>query len=95
MSYKNKSSSNKANSRTFFWTSKKTHQKKKNSFNYPKKKEYTEELDNSPQKENLPENIQKNEVSKPSGKQKYAAIGKCMANANSAKIVPSHMVILN
>ena len=62
MSYKNKSSSNKANSRTFFWTSKKTHQKKKNSFNYPKKKEYTEELDNSPQKENLPENIQKNEV---------------------------------
>ena len=62
MSYKNKSSSNKANSRTFFWTSKKIHQKKKNSFNYPKKKEYTEELDNSPQKENLPENIQKNEV---------------------------------
>ena len=62
MSSKNKSSSNKPNSRTFFWTSKKTQSKKKNSFNYPKKKVYTEELDTSSQKENLPENIQKTEV---------------------------------
>ena len=40
----------------------KTQSKKKNSFNYPKKKVYTEELDTSSQKENLPENIQKTEV---------------------------------
>ena len=59
MSYKNKSSSNKSNSRTFFWQSKKTHQKKKNIFNYPKKKEYTEECDTSSQKENVSENIPK------------------------------------
>ena len=59
MSYKNKSSSNKSNSRTFFWTSKKTHPKKKNTFNYPKKKEYTEECDTSSQKENVSENIPK------------------------------------
>ena len=62
MSSKNKCSSNNSNSRTFFWTSKKTQYKKKNSFNYPKKKVYTEELDTSSQKENLPENIQKTEV---------------------------------
>ena len=62
MSSKNKCSSNNSNSRTFFWTSKKTQSKKKNSFNYPKKKVYTEELDTSSQKENLPENIQKTEV---------------------------------
>lgn len=62
MSSKNKCSSNSSNSRTFFWTSKKTQSKKKNSFNYPKKKVYTEELDTSSQKENLPENIQKTEV---------------------------------
>jgi hypothetical protein len=61
MSYKNKSSSNKSNSRTFFWTSKKTHPKKKNTFNYPKKKEYTEECDTSSQKENVSENIPKTE----------------------------------
>jgi len=61
MSYKNKSSSNKSNSRTFFWQSKKTHPKKKNIFNYPKKKEYTEECDTSSQKENVSENIPKTE----------------------------------
>ena len=55
--------SNKSASRTFFWTSKKAPSKKKKSFNYPKKKIYTEELDTSSQKENLPENIQKNEIS--------------------------------
>ena len=61
MSSKNKSSS-KASSRTFFWTSKKTQSKKKKSFNYPKKKTYTEEYDTSSQKENLPENIPKKEI---------------------------------
>ena len=61
MSSKNKSSS-KASSRTFFWTSKKTQSKKKKSFNYPKKKTYTEECDTSSQKENLPENIPKKEI---------------------------------
>ena len=61
MSYKNKSSSNKSNSRTFFWQTKKTHPKKKNTFNYPKKKEYTEECDTSSQKENVSENIPKTE----------------------------------
>ena len=52
--------SNKTVPRTFFWTSKKPQSKKKKSFNYPKKKIYTEEFDTSSQKENLPENIQKN-----------------------------------
>ena len=61
MSSKNKSSS-KASSRTFFWTSKKTQSKKKKSFNYPKKKTYTEEYDASSQKENLPDNIPKKEI---------------------------------
>ena len=61
MSSKNKSSS-KASFRTFFWTSKKTQSKKKKSFNYPKKKTYTEEYDTSSQKENLPENIPKKEI---------------------------------
>ena len=61
MSSKNKSSS-KASSRTFFWTSKKTQSKKKKSFNYPKKKTYTEAYDTSSQKENLPENIPKKEI---------------------------------
>ena len=61
MSSKNKSSS-KASSRTFFWQSKKTQSKKKKSFNYPKKKSYAEEVDNSSQKENLPENIPKTET---------------------------------
>ena len=54
--------SNKTVPRTFFWTSKKPNSKKKKSFNYPKKKIYTEEFDTSSQKENLPENIQKNEI---------------------------------
>ncbi len=61
MSSKNKSSS-KASFRTFFWTSKKAQSKKKKSFNYPKKKTYTEEYDPSSQKENLPENIPKKEI---------------------------------
>ena len=55
--------SNKTVPRTFFWTSKKPNSKKKKSFNYPKKKIYTEEFDTSSQKENLPENIQKNAIS--------------------------------
>ena len=55
--------SNKTVPRTFFWTSKKPQSKKKKSFNYPKKKIYTEEFDTSSQKENLPENIQKNAIS--------------------------------
>jgi hypothetical protein len=54
--------SNKTVPRTFFWTSKKPNSKKKKSFNYPKKKIYTEEFDTSSQKENLPENIQKNAI---------------------------------
>ena len=61
MSSKNKSSSM-ANSRTFFWTCKKTQTKKKKSFNNPKKKAYKEEFDTSSQKENLPENIPKEEI---------------------------------
>ena len=88
MSYKNKSSSNKANSRTFFWTSKKTHQKKKNSFNYPKKKEYTEELDNSPQKENLPENIQKNEV-EPKFEEEYQGL---VYHPQYTEIIPAGII---
>ena len=55
--------SNKTVPRTFFWTSKKPNSKKKKSFNYPKKKIYSEEFDTSSQKENLPENIQKNAIS--------------------------------
>ena len=62
MSSKNKGSSNKAISRTFFWNTKKDKYKKKNSPNYPKKKVFAEELDTSSQKENLPENIQNNET---------------------------------
>ena len=54
--------SNKTVPRTFFWASKKTQSKKKKSFNNPKKKIYSEELDTSSQKENLPENIQKNAI---------------------------------
>lgn len=61
MSSKNKTST-KASSKTFFWTSKKGQSTKKKSFNNPKKKSYTEELDTSSQKENLPENIPKKEV---------------------------------
>ena len=61
MSSKNKSSS-KANSRTFFWKCKKVQSKKKKSFNYPKKKIYTEEFDTSSQKENVSENIPKKEI---------------------------------
>ena len=60
MSYRSKKSNNKSYSRTFFG-SKKTHTKKKNTFNNPKKKEYTEECDTPSQKENISENIQKTE----------------------------------
>ena len=62
MSSKNKAITSESNSRTFFWTSKKSHSNKKQSFPNPKNKKYSEENDTSSQKENIPENIQPQEI---------------------------------
>ena len=73
MSSKNKTSTSQSNSRTFFWTSKKSYSNKKKYFPNPKNKTYSEEIDTSSQKENISENIQPQEI-EPSYEDEYKGL---------------------
>ena len=73
MSSKNKTSTSQSNSRTFFWTSKKSYSNKKKYFPNPKNKTYSEEIDTSSQKENISENFQPQEI-EPSYEDEYKGL---------------------
>ena len=73
MSSKNRNTTNQANSRTFFWTSKKSQSNKKKYFPNPKTKTYSEEIDVSSQKENVSENIPPREI-EPTFEEEYKGL---------------------
>ena len=73
MSSKNRNITSQANSRTFFWTSKKSQSNKKKYFQNPKTKKYSEEIDASSQKENVSENIPPREI-EPTFEEEYKGL---------------------